>query len=91
MIPFERAVTFSDSLAGKITSVKYKVHGFWSNDYIRLTHRDWEGGGSIDFQWSSGGRDYTEERDDAVAAECFGLAILNACEFAADYRSSNDK
>ena len=56
--------------------VRYKVHGFWGEDYVRVSTSDgW-------VSWSCGGRDPKEEASDATAAKCFALAVTDAARVA---------
>lgn len=69
---------------------KYKIHGFWSGDSVRVTRsisyidfKTWE---KPEVNWSCGGRDTAEEPDDLVAAECFAAALMDAIENARKWR-----
>lgn len=71
--------------------VIYAVHGFWSGDNVSVTqHRhyltsEWE---SPQVKWSCGGREPKAEPDDLKAAECFGLAILDAVSVARQWAAN---
>lgn len=69
----------------------YAVHGFWSGDNVSVSQRrhyltaEWE---SPQVNWSCGGREPKTEPDDIKAAECFGLAILDAVSVARQWVAS---
>ena len=75
-------------------TVFYAVRGFWSGDNVSACQRrsrkndEWE---PPSIRWSSGGRDKALEKDDIVAAECFGKAIADACAVAREWSETAAK
>lgn len=72
-------------------SIIYAVHGFWSGDNVRVMQSrahdgKWE---APRINWSSGGRAYTEEPDDAVAVGCFAKAMTAAAKTAIKWQKTS--
>lgn len=86
MNPFKQTLNENEYYRG----IAYKVHGFWSENSVRIHQKKdskdklWR---SPTINWSTGGRDWEEESDDLVAAECFARAILNAVETAKEWKT----
>lgn len=70
--------------------IAYKVHGFWSGESVRIhqtkdsKNEPWN---EPVINWSTGGRDHSEEKDDLIASECFARAVLNAVEIAKEWQT----
>lgn len=80
---YGRALAERDALAGESVAapfakrersgrIEYKVRGFRGSDYVRV---DLESGF---VSWAIGGREAGEEPVDALAAQCFAAAVLDA-------------
>jgi hypothetical protein len=76
---------------GDISSVAYKVTGFWSADSLRVyIHRDAygsEGTWKYDIGRSSGGRDENIVLDEAEAAENYAAALMRAASLVRTLRT----
>lgn len=79
-------------------AARYAVHGFWSEDYVRVVQYrdDHKTDGQMlwsdpHINWSCGGGDHKAEPDRALAIECFAAALKDAAKVAKRWRKETGK